>query len=65
MITHEIMLGKDASRKKNRILLKATTKNEEELDKEEIILLTRKFKRFFNKNTNVRKVEEPLKRAPN
>lgn len=65
LITHEMMVGENASKKKKCIALRATTESEKELDIEDTVLLIRKFKSFFNKNIKQEKVKEAIKRAPN
>lgn len=51
------MIGDDASKKKKGTAFKDSTKSEEELNNEDMALLTRKFKHFFNKSSNTRKWE--------
>lgn len=65
LITHEMMVGENTSKKKKCIALRATTESEKELDIEDTVLLIRKFKSFFNKNIKQEKVKEAIKRAPN
>lgn len=58
-----MMLGEDSSKTKKEIAFKATTECEEELDCEEILLFTRKFKHFFNKNAYARRGEGSIQKA--
>lgn len=51
------MIGNDTSNKKKGIAFKDSTKSEEELNNEDIALLSRKFKHFFNKNSSTSKWE--------
>lgn len=50
LITHEVLIGEDQSKKKG-IVLKAIIENLEELDDDVTVILTRKFKQFFNQNS--------------
>lgn len=52
LITHKMMICEDARQKKKRIAFKASRESKEELDNEDMTLLTRKFKYLFNKNSS-------------
>lgn len=57
-----LMIGEDSSNQKKRIFFKAKKENEEELNDKEVVLLTRKFERFLNKNENGRRGKQAIKR---
>lgn len=44
------MIGEDQSKRKKKIAFRTTTDTKDELDDNDVVLLTRKFKNFFSKN---------------
>lgn len=47
LIIHEMMIGEDPSKKKKATVFRASMESDEELDDEELALISRKFKCFL------------------
>lgn len=58
LIIHEMMIGEDPSKKKKATVFRASMESDEELDDEELALISRKFKCFLTEIQMRKKKEE-------
>lgn len=58
LIIHEMMIGEDPSKKKKATVFRASMESDEELDDEELALISRKFKCFLIEIQMRKKKEE-------